>query len=85
VPTAFSPNGDLMNDEWNIKFLKQYPGSIVKVFNRWGMAVYQSEKGYPLSWDGKRSGQLVPVDTYYYIIDMGDGSVPLKGYVTVLY
>jgi gliding motility-associated-like protein len=85
VPTAFSPNSDLMNDEWNIKFLKQYPACIVKVFNRWGMAVYQSEKGYPLSWDGKRSGQLVPVDTYYYIIDMGDGTVPLKGYVTVLY
>jgi gliding motility-associated-like protein len=85
VPSAFSPNGDLMNDVWNIKFLKQYPNSIVKVFNRWGIAIYESEKGYPASWDGRRNGELVPVDSYYYVISMGDDSASMQGYVTVIY
>jgi gliding motility-associated-like protein len=85
VPSAFSPNGDLMNDVWNIKFLKQYPNCIVKVFNRWGIAVYESEKGYQVSWDGRRNGELVPVDSYYYVITMGDGSASMQGHVTVLY
>ncbi len=85
VPSAFSPNGDLMNDVWNIKFLKQYPNCIVKVFNRWGIAIYESEKGYPVSWDGRRNGDLVPVDSYYYVISMGDGSASMQGYVTVIY
>jgi gliding motility-associated-like protein len=85
APTAFSPNGDLHNDAWEIDFLVDYPESIVQVYNRWGMLVYESKKGYPVPWDGKSHGRLVPLDTYYYIINPGKNEKIIKGFVTVMY
>lgn len=84
-PSAFSPNGDEINDSWELSFLVEYPECVVQVYNRWGMLVYESEKGYPRSWDGRSKGNLVPLDTYYYIISLGKGEKPLKGIVTVIY
>lgn len=85
APSAFSPNNDEINDTWELSFLIEYPESIVQVYNRWGMLVYESEKGYPRSWDGRSNGNLVPLDTYYYVISLGKGKKPLKGIVTVIY
>jgi gliding motility-associated-like protein len=83
IPNAFTPNGDGVNDEWNIKSLIDYPQSILSVYNRYGSLVYQS-KGYPKPWDGTYHGSQVPVGTYYYIIDLKNGTSKLSGYVTVL-
>ena len=47
IPNAFSPNGDLINDVWNIGHIEQYPLAEVKVFNNWGVTVWKSETGYP--------------------------------------
>jgi gliding motility-associated-like protein len=85
APTAFSPNADHHNDEWEIDFLTDYPECVVQVYNRWGMLVYESAKGYPVNWDGRVHGRLVPVDTYYYIINLGKNEKAIKGYVTVVY
>jgi gliding motility-associated-like protein len=84
-PTAFSPNGDQHNDTWEMDFLVNYPECVVKVYNRWGMLVYESEKGYPAPWNGESKGRLVPVDTYYYIITTGNSEKDMKGIITVLY
>lgn len=85
TPSAFSPDGIPPNDTWEIDFLDAFPECVVSVYNRWGMLVYRSEKGYPVPWDGKSKGNLVPVDTYFYVIDLGNGSRPYKGYVSVMY
>lgn len=44
APGAFSPNGDEINDTWELSFLVEYPECVVQVYNRWGMLVYESEK-----------------------------------------
>lgn len=67
IPNAFSPNGDGINDKWEIEGLRAYPDCTVDIFNRWGQPVYSS-KGYQNPWDGKYSGKPVPVATYYYVI-----------------
>jgi len=67
IPNAFSPNGDGINDKWEIDGLKAYPACTVDIFNRWGQSVYSST-GYQYPWDGKYSGKPVPVATYYYVI-----------------
>ena len=85
APTAFSPNGDLHNDTWEIDFLANYPDCVVKVYNRWGMLLFESASGYPVPWDGRTNGRLVPVDTYYYIITPGGNEKVIKGYVSVIY
>jgi gliding motility-associated-like protein len=83
VPNAFSPNGDGINDRWVIRYLDQYPGAEVQVFNRYGQPVYHAI-GYTTPWDGTYKGQPLPVATYYYIIDPKNGRVPIHGSVTIL-
>ena len=84
IPNAISPNGDLINDVWNIGMIELYPSMEVKIFNRWGEALWRSAKGYPQPWDGRSNGSLLPMDSYHYIIDLHNGSKPMVGNITVV-
>ncbi len=84
IPNAFSPNGDGVNDIWDISNLKDYPASSVEVFNRYGQSVYLSNGRYTKSWDGTFKGNKLPNGTYYYIIDVKNGNKPIAGYVTII-
>ncbi|QEC78202.1 T9SS type B sorting domain-containing protein [Mucilaginibacter ginsenosidivorax] len=84
VVNAFSPNGDGVNDTWNIPNLSFFPDCLVSVFNRYGLKVMQST-GYTKAWDGTYGGKTLPAGVYYYIIDTKDSSRPrLSGNVTIL-
>jgi gliding motility-associated-like protein len=80
---AFSPNNDGRNDVWNIGNISLYPDCKVTIFNTWGNEVFSS-KGYTEPWDGKYNDKDLPAGTYYYIIDLGDGSDPLSGPVSIV-
>ena len=84
IPTVFTPNGDGKNDLWNIGGIELYPDIIVKVFNRWGDLMFESEKGYPESWDGTYNGTNSPSATYYYIIVLGDGEEGVTGTINIV-
>jgi gliding motility-associated-like protein len=85
IPEAFSPNGDLINDSWEIGNIGLYPKAEITVYNRWGQAVWNSEKGYPIPWDGKSSrGFDLPVDSYHYAINLNNGTRILIGTVTII-
>jgi gliding motility-associated-like protein len=58
---------------------------VVSIFNRYGVLVYKSKRGYPKPWwDGKTTaGEDLPAGTYYFIIDLGTGE-SLKGNVTLI-
>ena len=84
IPDAISPNGDLINDYWSIGNIDLYPQIEIKVFNRWGENVWRSEKGYPDRWDGTSNGKPLPIDSYHYIVDFGDGRKPQVGNVTIV-
>jgi gliding motility-associated-like protein len=86
VPSIFTPNGDDYNDKFVIPCLldrSEYPRSSVLIYNRWGDEIYRSAKPYNNNWDGTYNGEDLPADTYFYIIDLGDGSEPMKGYVMI--
>jgi gliding motility-associated-like protein len=84
IPNAISPNGDIINDEWNIGLKELYPELEIKIFNRWGELVWKSEKGYPDPWDGRSRGRVLPVDSYHYIIDLHNGTKPYIGTITIV-
>lgn len=84
IPNMISPNGDLINDYWNIGRKELYPQLEVKIFNRWGELVWKSAKGYPDPWDGRSNGSMLPIDSYHYIIDLNDGKKPVIGNVTIV-
>ncbi len=84
VPNAFSPNGDGINDVWNIEALDAYPGSDLSVFNRYGQAVYHS-RGYNKKWNGTYNDKPLPAGTYYFVIDLNNNALPkLTGWVMIL-
>jgi gliding motility-associated-like protein len=82
-PNTFTPNGDGINDLWNIIGLSDFPNCLVAVYNRYGLEVFKST-GYSKSWDGLYKANLLPTGTYYYVIDL-DGKKPkVSGYVTII-
>jgi gliding motility-associated-like protein len=85
IPSAISPNGDGMDDTWEIDNIGAYPASHVLVFNRWGSKIFETN-GYSRSneWNGTISGQPAPIGTYYYVITLGNGK-SYSGPLTVVY
>lgn len=84
IPEAFSPNGDNINDFWNIGDIEYYPDCEITVYNRWGQVVWKSARGYPKPWDGLSDGKKLPVDSYHYVIRLHSGSKLIIGDVTVV-
>jgi gliding motility-associated-like protein len=80
VSTVMTPNGDGKNDRFFIRNLELYPGTRLRVFDRWGTIVYESDD-YRNDWDG---GNLRG-DTYFYILHVADSrSTEKRGTLTVL-
>ncbi|RIV44933.1 gliding motility-associated C-terminal domain-containing protein [Flagellimonas pelagia] len=82
VYNEFSPNGDGVNDYFKIDCIAQYPNNSLQVYNRWGNIVFET-RSYKNDWDGTPNGRAIvqkedqlPVGTYYYVLDLGDGSEP---------
>jgi gliding motility-associated-like protein len=85
IPNAFSPDGDGINEYWEISRLSLYPEAEVVILNRWGEMVWKSERGYPDPWDGRASnGRELPMDSYHYAIDLHNGDKPIVGHVTII-
>ena len=84
IPNAISPNGDNINDIWNIGNIDLYPQIEIRVYNRWGELLWRSDKGYPRPWDGRSNGVLLPIDSYHYVIDLHNGSKPIVGNITIV-
>jgi gliding motility-associated-like protein len=83
IPNTFTPNGDGVNDVWNIAKLKDYPDAEVHVYNRYGVKLFYS-KGYDEPWDGTFKGVKVPFGTYYYLIDTKFPGQIFSGYILVM-
>ena len=93
IPSAFTPNQDQLNEEWEI-FGRFYSFLRIKVIDRWGMemySVFQKRSDDQIQfWDGTYKGKKVPAGVYYYEITYTsptDSSKTIKqtGTVTVIY
>lgn len=91
IPEAFTPNGDNINDFFEIKGIEMYPNNSITIINRWGKKVYEAQRygieTNPRFWDGKSNqgggnGDL-PTGTYYYVLDLGNGEKPIAGSVYI--
>ncbi|RZM06993.1 MAG: gliding motility-associated C-terminal domain-containing protein, partial [Pedobacter sp.] len=84
VPGAFSPNGDGINDLWEITAADMFPTAIVKVVNRYGEVVFESRNYDEKPWDGKHKNKDVPAGVYYYVINLNNELKPRSGSLTVI-
>ena len=70
VPNAFTPNGDGLNDYWELKGIEAYPEAEVSVFNRWGQVIFYAKGNYGSSpFDGNLRGQSLPGGVYTYVLN----------------
>ncbi len=83
IPSAFTPNSDGLNDTWILRNIDLYAGNSVKILNRWGQLLFESN-GYGEPWDGRYNGNELPSGTYYYIVDLNDGNDLLTGPITLV-
>ncbi|SHN23258.1 gliding motility-associated C-terminal domain-containing protein [Mucilaginibacter sp. OK098] len=81
-PNTFTPNGDGINDTWEIKNIMAFPKCNVQIFSRYGQRVFQST-GYSKQWDGLYKGKELATGAYYYLIKL-DEKHTLSGSVTIL-
>jgi len=67
-PTAFSPNGNDLNDTWGPvgSGIESYT---MRIFNRWGQIVYEGENR---KWDGTFKGMAMTSGLYSYIVELID-------------
>ncbi|MEO7393560.1 MAG: gliding motility-associated C-terminal domain-containing protein [Chitinophagaceae bacterium] len=83
VPTGFTPDGDGLNDTWNIPALGAFGNFDLSVFNRYGQLIFLN-KDINRAWDGKYNGLPQPSGVYIYIIKMKESGVLLKGTVQII-
>ncbi len=89
IPNTFTPNGDKSNDTWRIRpslNARQFDKAVIRVYNKRGLLIYEG-KGFEKSWDGYFNGEKLPVDTYYFTIDLklSYTNKTYKGTVMILY
>lgn len=83
VPQIITPNGDGLNDYWVVYNIDYFENSQVEIYNRWGNRVYTAAP-YMNDWDGRNTnGEELPDGTYYYVLDIGNGSAPHTGFIII--
>ncbi len=89
IPNAFSPDGDGINDTWEIRGLDPNDNYVLTVFNRWQNVVFKTSQ-YQNDWSGTSEGNglissnsKLPDGTYFYLIEWGDSKPPTRGYVYI--
>lgn len=72
-----------------IECIGKFPNNYLQVFNRWGTEVFEM-KGYDNSWEGTSTGaetmgavRKLPIGTYYYTLDLGDGESTKNGWLYI--
>jgi gliding motility-associated-like protein len=83
IANTFTPNGDGINDYWQIKNIDNYPAALIQIFNRYGQKLFES-KGYGVPFDGTYKGQKLSSGVYYYIINLGIQCNLLSGSLTII-
>lgn len=71
VPTAFSPNGDGLNDYLRPLSVGYSQYTFFRVFNRWGEMVFSTDQIGP-GWDGTYKGKKADVGTYFWVLGVVD-------------
>ena len=83
VNDVITPNGDGYNDYWVLENISYTEGCNVKIFNRWGAQVFETNN-YDNTWEGKsNNGEILPEGVYYYIIQCYN-NISFKGHITVI-
>jgi len=87
VPTAFSPDGNGVNDIFRISKTLNIERLITfAVYDRWGILIF-STTDIKSGWDGTYNNREQPIGSYTWLVkalDYDGGNVTRSGIVTLL-
>jgi gliding motility-associated-like protein len=86
VFSGITPNSDGVNDVFTIENIEQFPNNHVMVFSRWGKQLcdIKNYNGKDKSWPNKDQASNLLPSTYFYIIELGNNTQPIKGWVELI-
>jgi len=87
VPNTFTPNGDGQNDELKVFGPGVSSVKLVRIFNRWGQMVFETNDPNSIGWDGTYKGETLNPGVFVYYMDVEciDGQRTVKkGNITLL-
>lgn len=81
IPNIFTPNGDFINEFFQVTDLDKFISNEIQIFNRWGKKVYETE-----NYRGDWNGENLPDGVYFYVIKAQGyfGREIFKGSITIL-
>lgn len=81
-PNFFTPNGDGVNDRWQVKYSVTEPHMKVAIFDKYGKLITSFGSSYE-GWDGTLNGIQLPSTDYWFVVTREDGR-ELKGHFSML-
>lgn len=84
IPTGFTPNGDGLNDRWEIVTFEDYEEAVAEVYNRYGQLVYRGHAKNYKPWDGSFKDKPCLPGVYVYLVNLHNGKPVLKGTLNLI-
>lgn len=84
VPDAFSPNGDGLNDYWNLVGIEAFPEAVITIFSRWGEVIFRSGQGYHEPFAGLMNGRELPAGMYAYTVATAPNRPVMRGQLMLI-
>lgn len=84
IPTGFTPNGDGLNDKWEIVTFEDYEDAVAEVYNRYGQLMYRGYAKNYKPWDGTFKNKACLPGVYVYLINLHNGKPVLKGTLNLI-
>lgn len=87
VPSAFTPNGDGLNDFFQPVAAGIRQIDAFRIYNRWGQLVYNAGATHSRGWDGSVNGTPQPTGTFVWFlkaVDYTGKPILKKGTVTLI-
>ena len=81
LPKFITPNGDGINDRFELRGIEYFSSSEIRIFDRYGKLLARGN-GVGFSWDGSFNGRGLPAEDYWYHIFI-EGFEPQKGHFTL--
>lgn len=84
IPILVSPNGDGVNDVFEIKNIDKYPQSTITIYNGLGKKLIEYKANESRGWDGNYNGIRMPSDDYWYEINIKETDETIVGHFTLI-